>query len=243
MHTKTELLELLQTHHIRLTKRLGQSYLVNPQTTARLVELCQFSATDRVVEIGAGLGALTVPLAQAVRQVVALEVDEQVTEVLRTRVAAYPGVEVQCQDVLTVDWARYAGWKVAGMIPYHITSPILVALSEMKKLGGIWLGVQREVAQRLAASPGTKAYGRLTVLAQYRWNVSVLATISRQQFFPIPKVELWHHTLHVQRVVEVGYYLACLVACGKNVLDYSKECTQVAVVPPCLGGLPRARRA
>ena len=106
------------------------------------------------------------------------------------RLGALPQAQVRCEDVLAVDWSRYAGWKVVGMIPYHITSPILVALSEMARhLSEIWLGIQREVAQRLCARPGTKAYGRLTVLAQYRWQVKEFVRISRRNFFPVPKVD------------------------------------------------------
>ncbi len=190
MHTKTELLELLRGQGIRLTKRLGQTYLVNPSLASRLISECHFTPEDRVVDIGAGLGALTIPLAETVREVVALDVDPAVCDTLRQRLASKPHVQVRCEDVLTVDWSRYAGWKVVGMIPYHITSPILVALSEgSHHLAGIWLGMQREVAQRLSAQPGTKAYGRLTVLAQYRWDVKELVRIGRQHFFPVPKVE------------------------------------------------------
>ena len=189
-HTKTELLELLQAHGIHLKKRLGQTYLIDPRLAARLIAECRFSPEDRVVEIGAGLGALTLSLAHAVRSVVALDVDPLVCEALRLRVGARPQVDVRCEDVLAVDWSRYTGWKVVGMIPYQITSPILVALSEASRhLAEIWLGVQREVAQRLSAQPGTKAYGRLTVLAQYRWIVKSQARIPRHRFFPIPKVD------------------------------------------------------
>ncbi len=190
MHTRSELRELLQAHRLRLTKRLGQTYLVDARIASRLLGACRFSSDDRVVEIGAGLGALTLPLAHMVRQVVALEVDAGICEVLRARVSALPQVEVRCEDVLTVDWSLYAGWQVIGMIPYHITSPILVALSEATAhLADIWLGMQREVARRLSAAPGTKAYGRLTVLAQYRWEVKELVRIPRQHFFPVPAVE------------------------------------------------------
>jgi 16S rRNA (adenine1518-N6/adenine1519-N6)-dimethyltransferase len=195
MHTKPELLEALQAHRIRLTKRLGQTYLIDPRASVRLLEVCGLSSDDRVVEIGAGLGALTLPLAERVRQVAAIEVDPRVSEVLRTRVSGFSHVQVHCEDVLTVDWSRYHGWKVIGMIPYHITSLILVALSEATPhLADIWLGMQREVAQRLSATPSTKAYGRLTVLAQYRWQVKIAAPIPRHQFFPVPKVDsCWVH--------------------------------------------------
>ena len=190
MHTKSELLELLRAHGIRLSKRLGQHYLVDPNVCRKLVNLCELSSEDTVVEIGAGLGALTDLLAARAKQVVAVEVDRAVSEHLARRLAHLPAVEVLCQDILEFPWARYRGGKVVGAIPYHITSPILVSLCEQaKEIPMAWLGIQHEVARRLCAAPGSKAYGRLTVLVQYRFAVSRLAKIARGAFFPQPEVD------------------------------------------------------
>lgn len=190
MHTKIELLELLRAQGIRLSKRLGQHYLVDPNMCRKLVGLCEIAPDDTVVEIGAGLGALTDLLAARAKQVVAVEVDRAISERLRRRLAHLSTVEVLCQDILEFPWAQYRGSKVIGTIPYHITSPILVSLCEQAtEIPMAWLGIQHEVAQRLCAAPGSKAYGRLTVLVQYRFMASRLARIPRSAFFPQPEVD------------------------------------------------------
>jgi len=190
MYTKTELRELLERHGVRLKKRLGQHYLIDSQMASRLVSTCQLGRDETIVEIGAGLGALTELLATHASQVVAVEVDRVICRLLAARMDRFPNVQVVCQDILTVDWLRYAGSKVVGTIPYHITSPILVSLCECSPPVPVaWLGMQREVANRLTARPGTKAYGRLTILVQYRFHPSLLVRIPRTVFFPVPQVD------------------------------------------------------
>jgi len=190
MHTKSELLELLRAHRIRLQKRLGQHYLIDPRLTTQLVNTCELSAHDRVVEIGAGLGALTDLLAARANQVLAVEVDHAICELLKVRMKELPNVQVLCQDILGFSWERVSGSKVVGTIPYHITSPILVSLCEQSTtIAEVWLGLQREVASRLQATPGTKAYGRLTILVQYRFEVEAIMRIPRSAFFPQPQVD------------------------------------------------------
>lgn len=190
MLTATELKTLLRVHGLRLTKRLGQHFLVDEPLARRLIGSCHVTPQDTVIEIGAGLGALTEWLSNAAGRVIAVEADRAISALLQTRMAHRPNVEVICQDILTFPWPRYAGSAVIGMIPYSITSPILVNLCEhAAQVSGVWLGIQREVAQRLAARPGTKAYGRLTILVQYRFEVEELLRISRSVFFPQPKVD------------------------------------------------------
>jgi 16S rRNA (adenine1518-N6/adenine1519-N6)-dimethyltransferase len=193
MHTKRELLELLRCHGIRLKKRLGQHYFIDPRLGARLVSVCDLAAGDTVIEIGAGLGALTDLLAAKANQVIAIEVDRAICELLKARMENRSNVQVLCHDILTFRWNHYAGSKVVGTIPYHITSPILVNLCEhASAIVGAWLGLQEEVAQRLNAKPGTKAYGRLTVLIQYHFETAGLLRIPRTAFFPQPKVNsMW----------------------------------------------------
>lgn len=195
MHTKSELLDLLRARGLRLTKRLGQHYLVDPRLTTRLVSACGLTARDTVIEIGAGLGALTDLLAASAGQVIAVEVDRAVCQALKERMAAYPNVEVRCQDILSFPWAQQPGCRVVGAMPYLLTSPILVMLAERPvPIADAWLGMQREVADRLTARPGTKAYGRLTILVQYRFTVEQVLRIPRQAFFPPPAVEsAWVH--------------------------------------------------
>ena len=195
MHTKSELLEVLRFRGLRLKKSLGQHYLIDPAMSRRLVDACALAPEDIVVEIGAGLGALTDLLAERAKRVIALEVDRAIAALLSDRLRAYPNVEVRSEDALAVSWAQWKGCKVVGLIPYLITSPLLVCLCESSaSIHDAWLGVQREVADRMSARPGTKAYGRLTVLLQYRWEVSQATRLPRRLFFPEPAVDsAWVH--------------------------------------------------
>jgi len=184
------IIELLRAHGIRLTKRRGQHYLIDPHVTRKLVRLCGLTKTDTVVEIGPGLGALTDLLAAEAGRVIAVDIDRGVCEALNARMAGLPNVEVRCEDILAFRWEQHPGCTVVGALPYSITSPILARLCEhVNCIKDAWLAMQREVGQRLAAKPGTKAYGRLTVLVQYHFEVRPAAAIPRGAFFPEPAVE------------------------------------------------------
>lgn len=190
MLTAPQLKSFLREHQLRLTKRLGQHHLVDASTIRRIIEACQLSPEDTVVEIGAGLGALTESLAARAGRIIAVEIDRRIAALLAERMRSWPHVEVRHGDILEFPWAEAAGATVAGAIPYHITSPILVALSEQRSaIRQALLVLQDEVASRLLAVPGTKAYGRLSVLAQYAWEVSSVLTIPRSAFFPQPDVD------------------------------------------------------
>ena len=190
MLTASQLKSFLREHQLRLTKRLGQHHLVDAGAIRRIVEACGLSPDETVVEIGAGLGALTEPLAARAGRVIAVEIDRRIAALLQERMRPLGNVEVRHGDILEFPWAEVAGATVVGAIPYHITSPILVALSEQREaFRQIVLVLQDEVAARLLAEPGTKAYGRLSVLAQYAWELSSRFTVPRSAFFPQPDVD------------------------------------------------------
>ena len=193
MHSKLELLELLRAHDIRLRKRLGQNYLIDMRLARRLIARCELRRTDTVLEVGAGLGALTDLLAEAAGRVIALEVDRAVAEALRQRMPPLPNVEVRQEDILTVEPQAFEGCTIVGALPYQISSPILVRLCEQAlRFPRAYVSLQREVVERLAARPGTAAYGRLSVLVQYHFEVETLARMPRSAFFPVPTVDsLW----------------------------------------------------
>ena len=190
MHTATELIALLKSHQLRLTKRLGQNHLTDPRIALRVVQGCGLAREARVVEIGGGLGALTELLAQHAGRVVTVEIDRGIAELLTQRMRPFPNVTVACEDILEFDWSSRAGSIVVGAIPYHITSPILVNLSEHRaSIDRAVLIVQQEVARRMVAPPGSAAYGRLTVLTQYGWETAKLFDIPRSAFYPQPDVD------------------------------------------------------
>jgi len=190
MLTTNELKTLLQGHHLRLTKRLGQHHLVERRIVEQLLDRWELSRDETVVEIGAGLGALTEPLAQRVGRVIAVEVDRAICALLAERLAAQRQVTVRCEDILDFSWEHLKNVTVVGAIPYHITSHIVIRLCESRDhIRRALLIVQEEVAQRLLAKPGTKSYGRLSLLVQYSWDASRLLAVPRRAFFPQPRVD------------------------------------------------------
>ena len=195
MHTKRELLQSLQRHGLRLSKRFGQHFLIDPGLCRSLVARCGLSREDRIVEIGPGLGALTSLLAEAAGEVLAVEIDQGFCRALQERIAAHANVRVLCQDILEFPWTDVPAAKVIGAIPYHITSPILAMLCQQaRRVPEAWLGLQQEVGERVMAGPGTKTYGRLSILLQYHFETRRVIKISRQAFFPQPEVDsIWLH--------------------------------------------------
>ena len=190
MLSAAELKSVLRARGLRLTKRLGQHHLIDARSIERVADAAGLARTERVVEIGAGLGALTEALARRACRVVAVEVDTGICAVLAERMAAYANVTVACRDILTYRPEELREAVVVGAIPYHITSDVLVWLCEARgQVRRAVLVVQREVGRRLAASPGSKAYGRLSLLAQYSWQVRELFAIGRHAFFPEPEVD------------------------------------------------------
>jgi 16S rRNA (adenine1518-N6/adenine1519-N6)-dimethyltransferase len=186
---------LLNRLGLRPKKTLGQHFLLHPHQARRIVAALHLTGEETVVEIGAGLGALTGFLATAARRVIALERDPELARFLREDLLAEtPGVEVICQDVLEFDFrgaSRLAGQPLAvvGNLPYQITSPLLFTLiQETPAVAQAVLMMQREVGARLLASPGTKDYGILSVLGQYYFRVIRLFHLSPGNFYPPPLV-------------------------------------------------------
>jgi len=187
---------LLQRLGLRPKKTLGQHFLLHPHQARRIVAALNLAGEETVVEIGAGLGALTGFLAPAARRVIALERDPELARFLGEELLVEaPGVEVICQDVLTFDFpgaAREAGrpLTVVGNLPYQITSPLLFTLIEqISAVAQAVLMIQQEVGARLLASPGTKEYGILSVLVQYHFRVTRLFDLSPGNFYPPPQVD------------------------------------------------------
>jgi 16S rRNA (adenine1518-N6/adenine1519-N6)-dimethyltransferase len=187
---------LLQRLGLRPKKTLGQHFLVHPHQARRIVTALELKGDETVVEIGAGLGALTVFLAKEARRLVALELDPSLVRFLREEVfSETPGVEVRCQDVLRFDFpglSREVGGPVvvAGNLPYQITSPLLFKLmAERQALSRAVLMMQQEVGARLLAAPGSKDYGVLSVLLRYHFSLRRLFSLGPANFFPPPQVD------------------------------------------------------
>ncbi len=176
---------------IRPKKSLGQHFLRDPNTVRKIAAAVEAPAGAPVVEIGPGTGALTGELLRHHPDLTAIEVDERAVEHLR---AALPGLDVRHEDVLETDWKALAEEKgerlwVVGNLPYYITSPILFSLLDARAhLRRAVVMMQKEVAERLVAVPGTKAYGILSVQTQLLARPALLFEVSRHVFHPKPAV-------------------------------------------------------
>jgi 16S rRNA (adenine1518-N6/adenine1519-N6)-dimethyltransferase len=178
---------------LRPKKRLGQNFLTDTAIAARIAGFTLESAPPRArtIEIGAGTGVLTCALVDEGAQLTAIEIDPELVAVLRSRqdIAA---AHIVSADALTFDygsWSEGERWRVAGNLPYNIATPLLLRLIEMPAgPDSLTVMVQKDVAQRFMASPGTPAYGSLSVAVQYAMQVEMLLTIGPQSFFPAPKV-------------------------------------------------------
>jgi 16S rRNA (adenine1518-N6/adenine1519-N6)-dimethyltransferase len=176
---------------IRPKKRLGQHFLMDGGTAARIARLAADAPGDRVLEIGAGTGALTAALARLGAQVTAFDLDPQMVEVLRSR-EDLGGVDVRQADALAFDYEGWAGggeWRAAGNLPYNVGTPLLVKLAGLPRPPErIVAMIQKDVADRLLAKPGTAQYGSLTLAIGLTMTVERALTVPPSAFFPRPKV-------------------------------------------------------
>lgn len=179
---------------VRAKKSLGQNFLVDPAIQRRIVDALEPGPEDEVLEIGPGTGALTRHLAGEVRRLIAVELDDRLVDALRHEFATSPGVEIVHANALELDLAEIvpniATLKVIGNIPYNITSPLIFWLLDRPvRPARIVLMIQKEVAERITAPPGTKAYGALSVGVRTVATVERLFTVSRGAFRPVPAVD------------------------------------------------------
>ena len=190
---------IMKEYGIHAKKGFGQNFLTDLNVLKNIVKAAAITKEDNVIEIGPGLGALTEQLAQAAGQVVALEIDTDLLPVLDEVLSPYDNVKVLNQDVLKADLPaliqeQFADpsrpIKVVANLPYYITSPILMGLLESPVAwSAICVMMQKEVAQRLTAQPGTKEYGSLTLAIEYRMQARIAFGVSRHSFVPAPNVD------------------------------------------------------
>lgn len=194
--------QILKRHGLRLKKGLGQHFLVEPRIVREIVEGAELGPEEVVVEVGPGIGTLTQALAQHAGLVIALELDRTLLPVLEETVGQYPNVRVVQGDALKVDLdelvtsqlpgftgAGLPFYKVVANLPYYITTPLLMRFLESGyRIHSLVLMVQQEVAQRILAAPGSKAYGALSVAVQYRAHASLVTRVPPGVFMPPPEV-------------------------------------------------------
>jgi len=199
---------LLKAWNLRPKKKLGQHFLVDPSTSETIIRRSKITSNDSVVEIGAGLGALTIPLAKVARHVYAVEADSQLTQLLKNELLVHKltNVEIIEKNILRVDIHSLAQKPdrpliVMGNLPYNISSQVLVQLIHSRSIvKRAILMFQKELARRITASPGNKEYGRLTVMLSYCSEIRSIATLAASLFYPAPKVD--------SEVVEIDFNIS-----------------------------------
>ena len=192
-HGRAEIHELLLAHDLRPSRALGQNFVADGNTVRRIVRLAGITEGGRVVEIGAGLGSLTLALVEAGASVTAVEIDRHVLPVLRSQVEPL-GVRVVEADALTIDWSGLLGtgtaWSLVANLPYNVAVPLVIkVLEEAPQVSSLLVMVQREVGERLAARAGDEAYGAVSVKVAYWATAAVVGRVSAQVFIPRPRVE------------------------------------------------------
>jgi 16S rRNA (adenine1518-N6/adenine1519-N6)-dimethyltransferase len=188
---------LLNAFNLRVNKRLGQNFLSDPAMAAKIIAQSNLNSDDTVLEIGAGLGGLTLPLSAKVRQILAVETDRHLIQVLK-KVLGQSGVNnvrLIHADILHVDFTRLMSeiensCVVVGNLPYHVSSQILIRLIHQRQfIRKAVLMFQKELALRLMCGPGSKQYGRITVMLNYCATVKKIVTVPPQCFYPRPKID------------------------------------------------------
>ncbi|BCG56603.1 16S rRNA (adenine(1518)-N(6)/adenine(1519)-N(6))-dimethyltransferase RsmA [Paenibacillus sp. URB8-2] len=190
--------EIIAAHGFSFKKSLGQNFLIDQNILNKIVEAAALDESTGALEIGPGIGALTERLAQMAGAVTAVEIDQRLIPILQEVLSPYPHVKIRHADVLKVDlhelfsedFAEVSKVSVVANLPYYVTTPILMKLLEEKlPLANIVVMIQKEVAVRMAASPGGKDYGSLSIAVQYYSEPELICTVPHTVFIPQPNVE------------------------------------------------------
>jgi 16S rRNA (adenine1518-N6/adenine1519-N6)-dimethyltransferase len=186
--------ELLTNRGLAPRRDLGQNFVADPNTVRRIARLAAVGPGDRVVEVGAGLGSLTLALVETGAAVTAVEVDHGLVAALTEVVAGEARVRVVEADAMTVDWRELLAdgdeWVLVANLPYNVATPLVCdVLDTVPAVTRMLVMVQREVAERLAARPGTRAYGAVTVKVAYWAAARMVGDVPAAVFVPRPKVE------------------------------------------------------
>ena len=189
---RREARELLERNGLSPNRTLGQHFVVDPNTVRRIARLSAVGPDDRVVEVGAGLGALTLALAETGASITAVEIDRGLLPVLRTVVES-AGVRVVEGDAMALDWAELLGagpWVLVANLPYNVATPLIAdLLRDVPAIVRMLVMVQREAGERLVAGPGDEGYGGVSVRVAYWAEAAIVGRVPVGVFLPRPEVE------------------------------------------------------
>lgn len=189
-------IEVLQKYHFNFQKKFGQNFLIDTHVLEKIIASAGVTQEDFVLEIGPGIGTMTQYLCESAREVVAVEIDQNLIPILQDTLGAYDNVTVINEDILKLDIAKLARErnggnpiKVVANLPYYITTPIIMGLFESHvPIKSITVMVQKEVADRMQVGPGTKDYGALSLAVQYYAKPEIVANVPPNCFMPRPNV-------------------------------------------------------
>ena len=189
-------IEIIQKYNFDFQKKFGQNFLIDSHVLQKIIDAAHITKDDFVLEIGPGIGTMTQYLSEHAREVMAVEIDHNLIPILKETLAGYDNVEVLNEDILKVDIGKIAEKKnqgrpikVVANLPYYITTPIIMGLFEKNvPMDSLTVMVQKEVAQRMQAGPGTKDYGALSLAVQFYAEPYIVANVPPNCFMPRPKV-------------------------------------------------------
>ncbi len=204
---------VLQKYHFNFQKKFGQNFLIDTHVLEKIIDAAGVMKEDFVLEIGPGIGTMTQYLAEAAREVTAVEIDKNLIPILADTLSGYDNVAVINEDILKLDISKIAEEKNGGKpikvvanLPYYITTPIIMGLFESHvPIDSITIMVQKEVADRMQEKPGSKEYGALSLAVQYYAKPEIVAIVPPNCFMPRPKVgsAVIRLTRHEQTPVQV----------------------------------------
>lgn len=222
-HSRRDIIELLEAHGLSPRRAFGQNFVADPNTVRRIARLADVGPGDHVVEIGAGLGSLTLALAETGARVTAIEVDHGVAPVLRDVVSGCENVTVLEADAREVNWDQIALGRdlvegtepepltVVANLPYNVATPLVADLLDtVPRIERFVVMVQKEVAQRLAAEPGSSDYGAISVKVAYWATARILGDVPPTVFVPRPKVN--------SSIIEITRRDVPAVSCDRHLL-------------------------
>ena len=194
MDLREETIAILNKYGLRANKKLGQNFLINESIIYDIVKKANVTKEDVVIEIGPGLGSLTKELINNAKKVIAIELDPNMIDILKSRFGIFDNFEVIYGDVLKLDLEEmikgYDSVKVVANLPYYITTPIIMKLLEDKlKIKSITVMVQKEVGERICATHKDKEYGAITVSVQYYSEPQIIIDVPKENFLPAPEVD------------------------------------------------------
>ena len=203
-HRKTK--EVVDKHGFKFSKSLGQNFLIDDNVIDRILEGARLSEGDKIIEVGPGIGTLTREMGKVADKVVAIEIGKTLIPILKDTLHEFGNIEVVNKDILKVDVQELVNEKLNGgpvklvaNLPYYITTPIVMKfLEEDIPVTDIVVMVQKEVADRMNAGPGTKDYGALSVAVQYYCDTEIVAKAPRHMFIPQPNVDSTVIGLHIR---------------------------------------------